>query len=225
MDQITLGTPHWIRRALSRFLLPLNTIMVSRWGEAHGNKPIILVLLVLPCYVFAAWLSFSDLIVDHEEFPFTMRGIQYLHSTCHTGAGMRRLLLNCPNHYYRALIRFLLRMEKIPYKISLLFGYLCAIPFAIAQMDVPGFYLDTRMSRFDRRQWAVLQAVFLLMFILAHGYEMVRQIRELRQAVQRHEKIMRQAALLQEQINLIDLQYEGTEEQDQLGESSRSQLG
>jgi hypothetical protein len=211
---------------LFSFMLPFITILVSRWGDASGNKPILLVLLVIPYYGSVSWLSFADIIVGHEGLPLTMNGYPYLHSTCYTGPHIRRLILASPDG--DSLIRFLLRMEKLPNKYYLLLGYVCAIPFVLAQIEVPGcnLYLSARLSRQERQIWALVQVIFHLIFILAHGYDAVLQNRKLRQGNQARarEEVMERLEdeLLKKQVDLISLPDQATEEQNLLGESSRS---
>jgi hypothetical protein len=211
---------------LFSFMLPFITILVSRWGDASVNKPILLVLLVVPYYGLVSWLSFADIIVGHEDLPLTMNGSPYLHSTCYTGPHIRRLILASPNG--DTLIRFLLRMEKLPHKLYLLLGYLCAIPVVLAQLGVPGLnlYLSTHLSLQERQVWALMQIMFHLLFVLGHGYDMVLQNRKLRQGNQAHarEEVMERLEneSLEEHVDLPSLLNQETKEQNPLGESSRS---
>jgi hypothetical protein len=155
-----------------------------------------------------------------------MNGYPYLHSTCYTGPHIRRLILASADG--DTWIRFLLRMEKLPNKYYLLLGYICAIPFVLAQIEVPGcnLYLSARLSYQERQIWALVQVVFHLIFILTHGYDVVLQNRKLRQGNQAraHEEAMERLEdeSAKEQIDLASLPDHGTEEQNPLGESSRS---
>jgi hypothetical protein len=211
---------------LFSFMLPFVTILMSRWGSASGIKPILLLLLAFTYYGPVIWLSFADIIVGHEELPLTMSGYPYLHSTCYTGPHIRRLILASADG--DTWIRFLLRMEKLPNKYYLLLGYICAIPFVLAQIEVPGcnLYLSARLSYQERQIWALVQVVFHLIFILTHGYDVVLQNRKLRQGNQAraHEEAMERLEdeSAKEQIDLASLPDHGTEEQNPLGESSRS---
>lgn len=202
------------------------TIVVSKWS---GASAVVCSLFIIPWYGFTAWISFSDIIVGHEDLHLTIDGIPYLHSTCYTESDMRRLILYLPNRMNNSLVRFLLRMEKVPYKMSLLCGYLCELPFVVCQIDVPSSYVSREMPQLRRQAWATAQAFFLVIFAIARTWDMILQIRKLQQTRQDHEDIAalrkreREAliASLEEPESWDSSDDYGIETQNPTGESSQ----
>jgi len=173
---------------LLSFMLPIITGVVSELGEAHGNKILLICILVLPFYGFATWLSFSAIVIGHEALQSTVDRYPYPHSTCFTGPLMRRHILASPSRYNHALERFLLRMEKFPYSLYLLLGYILAIPVTIAQVNLPSMYLKPDSRWLPRQSWVGVQVGFHGIFILSHCYDMLLQARKLSNALQSRER-------------------------------------
>jgi hypothetical protein len=113
-------------------------------------------------------------------------------------------------------------------KLSLTFGYICALPFAACQVDVPSFFIDQGMPQRRRQAWAVMQAFFLVMFMIGHIYDMILQTRNLQEAIKEQEDDeddeeetdQARAASLKEEEHRNVPQYMETEAQDPKRESS-----
>jgi hypothetical protein len=121
-------------------------------------------------YTLHAWLVWSILILSFEVQPQTLRKTIYMHGSCNTESYMRRLILAHANRNFNVLIRFLLRVEQLPYELVLLVGNVVAVLVAFTPLFLPVFvwYEDATLLMRIAIVWApcfhlVLMAVLLFL--------------------------------------------------------------
>jgi hypothetical protein len=128
-------------------------------------------------YAFHAWLVWSILILSFEAQPQTLRKIRYKHGSCNTGSYMRRLVLTHSKRNFRVLIRFLLRVERLPYELFLLLGILIAVPVALTPLYLPVFawYEDATLLVQIATVWTPFFYLALMAILLIFTWNATRR--------------------------------------------------